>query len=160
RRQAEDRRSQAGQAMDAANAAKEKAVQAAALARPAWVRAEETKQKMLGLDGDRRAAEHQVVDARREHERLDKELAHALMARSKVEELVPKLLDVDPLRAELERLDREGRAAGQRRDLSGELREVEAQAAKAKQRLTEVGDAAAALKEREGELRVANANAS
>src|SRR6185503_3298429 len=110
-----------------------------------WTRMVDLRQKSYALDGDRRAAEHQVVDARREHERLDKELATALSARSQLEQLTPQLAEVEPLQKELERLDEQGRAAGQRRDLTGQLREVESQAAKTKARLEEMGDAAGAV---------------
>ena len=152
RKQAEERRTEAQRAVDHATSVRDRAVKALAVVGPEWTRMVEVRQKVLALDGERRAAEHQVVDARRDHERLDRELAEALGAKARLEELRPGLAQVEPLRAELERLDAEGRAAGQRRDLTGQLREVESQLAKAKSRLGEMGDVAQATKEREKAL--------
>jgi exonuclease SbcC len=79
------------------------------------------REVLLALDGDRRVAEKEVEEGRRQCERLDRELADALSAESALKELEPTLANLDPLRTELARLEEEGRAAGQRRQLSGQL---------------------------------------
>ena len=152
---ATERHAESTLAVGRALAAQERATRVLAVEGPEWTRLAEIRQKVLGLDGDRRAAEHQVVDARRDHERLDRELAEALTARSRLEELTPQLAEVEPLRAELERLEAEGRAANQRRALTGQLGEVESQLARAATRLAEMGDVAAITAAREKELGVA-----
>ncbi|OGU04993.1 MAG: hypothetical protein A2W29_07810, partial [Gemmatimonadetes bacterium RBG_16_66_8] len=81
-------------------------------------------ESVLVLDGDRRLAEQHVEEARREFQRLDRELAEALGARTKLEAMAPELAIIAEVRSELERLDREGAAAGQRRALLGRWREI------------------------------------
>src|SRR6185503_9445145 len=110
RKQAEERKQDASKALERATQAKARATEALAVEGPEWTRMVDLRQKSQSMDGDRRAAEHQVVDAKREHERLDRDLAEALSARNKLEELTPQLGEVEPLRTELERLEAEGRA--------------------------------------------------
>ncbi|HXV85086.1 MAG TPA: SMC family ATPase [Gemmatimonadales bacterium] len=104
---------------------------------PAWTRMAELRESVLALDGERRLAQQHVEEARREFQRLDRELADALSARSALQNLEPQLAVLGELRQELERLDRESEAAGQRRDLLGQGRELEAQLAHARARLAE-----------------------
>ncbi len=155
-KQAGERKAETARLVERAEEAKAGAAKALGVEGPEWTRVAEMRQRVASLDGDRRAAEQQVADARRDHERLDRDLAAALDARSKLDELAPAFAEVEPLRAELERLDQEGRAAGQRRDLSGELREVDAQAARGRERLAALGDPAATLTAREAELKAAS----
>jgi exonuclease SbcC len=152
RTQAEERRVAATKAVEQSIEAKEKAGKALEIEGPEWTRMVDIRQKASSLESDRRAAEHQVVDAKREHERLDRDLAEALTARTRLGDLTPKLAEVEPLRSELERLEAEGRAAGQRRDLSGQLKEVESQLNRAATRLLEMRDVATGAAAREKEL--------
>jgi exonuclease SbcC len=112
--------------------------------RPVWAAMAQLRERLHALDGDRRVAEKEVEEARREFERLDREMAAALEARGALMDLEPALAEVAPLRAELERLDEEGRAAGQRRQLTGQLAERRAQHGRLVERRTALGDAAAA----------------
>jgi exonuclease SbcC len=91
---------------------------------PAWTKMVEVRESVLSLDSELRVAERDVGEARREFERLDKELAEALDARSQLESMAPELDRVTPLTDELERLEKEAQAAGKRRDLTGQVREV------------------------------------
>jgi exonuclease SbcC len=100
------------------------------------------RDRMHAMDGDRRVAEKDVIEARREFERLDREMAAALEAQSKLGELEPALAEVGPLRAELERLDKEGQAAGQRRQLTGQLGERREQRERLITRRDALGDPA------------------
>jgi len=113
---AERRSEEAGAGVTAAER-----VHAAALARrevdgPAWTAMVRLREAVLALDGDSR-----VGEARREFERLDRDLAEALNARTALTELEPQVADVPALRAEMDRLDAEARAAGRRRELTGQL---------------------------------------
>ncbi len=106
---------------------------------PVWTGLVQLREVVMGLDGDRRVAEKEVVEARREFERLDRELAEALSAQSRLTELRPVLARVEPLRVELDRLEQEGRAAGRRRLLSGQLTEVRDQMARLQERIDAPG---------------------
>jgi exonuclease SbcC len=112
---------------------------------PMWTRMVEIRESALKLDGELRIAERDVGEARREFERLDKELAEALKAQAEVATLQDALGEVDPLRAELERLEEESRRAGERRSLTGQVGEVDAQLKQQQERLVALGDAQTAL---------------
>jgi exonuclease SbcC len=114
---------------------------------PAWTKMVELRESVLSLDSESRVAERDVGEARREFERLDKELADALDAQTRLHELEPDLGCVAPLSEELERLEREARAAGKRRDLTGQLREVSEQSDRVRSRLKEIGDTDSLVKE-------------
>jgi exonuclease SbcC len=119
----------------------------AALARreaegPAWTAMTRLRESMLALDGDRRVAENRVEQARREFERLDRELADALGAQTTLREMEPRIADVPALRAELAGLDAEGRAAGRRRELLGQLEAKREIAAKLERRLADLAGVA------------------
>ncbi|MSR06597.1 MAG: SMC family ATPase [Gemmatimonadetes bacterium] len=135
-----------------ATAARDAAAKALSVEGPEWTRMADLRQSSLAIDGDRRAAEQQVIDARRDHERLDKELAVALAAKAAYEKMKPGLAEVAPLRAELERLDADARGADQHRGLTGQLKEVEAALGKMAARVTETPDPAADAAAREKEL--------
>jgi exonuclease SbcC len=112
---------------------------------PAWTRMVEVRETALALDGERRVAERDVGEARREFERLDKELAEALAARGKLDELQEPLEEVPPLRDELERLEHEAQSAGKRRSLAGQLSELGEQMERVRERRGQAGDVAQAL---------------
>jgi len=112
---------------------------------PAWTAMVELRESVLSMESELKVAERDVGEARREFERLDRELAEALDAKMQLEKLAPDLDGVGPLVEELERLERESEAAGKRRALSGQLREVEGQRDRVGNRLRELGDSAAAV---------------
>jgi exonuclease SbcC len=105
---------------------------------PEWTRMVELRESALALDGERRVAERDVGEARREFERLDRELAEALSARAELEALAPTLAEAPPLREELDRLDRQAQEAGRRRSLLGQLRELDEQEARVRKRLAQM----------------------
>ncbi len=125
--------------------ARTRAVRALEEEKPVWQRMVERRERALSLNGERQIAERDVKEARREFERLDRELAEALTARSRLDALHDQLCRVAPLREELERLEEQGRAAGRRRSLVGQLSEVDGQRARLEERLAQIGDVAAAL---------------
>lgn len=124
---------------------------------PAWTRMAELRESVLALDGERRLAEQHVEEARREFERLDRELVAALSARTALQTLEPDLAIVSEVRAELERLDREALAAGQRRSLLGQQQEIELQIGRARTRLEERVGADAERREADAGLALAHA---
>jgi len=135
---------------------------AAAVARrdhvgPAWTEMGRVRESVLALESDRRVADKDVLEARREFERLDREMAEALAAQSKLKELEPHLAAIAPLREELDRLEREGRAAGQRRLLTGQLAEVRSQAGRTAKRRLAIGDPLPPVREAQEELDAARA---
>ncbi|GBD31413.1 putative DNA double-strand break repair Rad50 ATPase [bacterium HR33] len=119
--------------------------------KPGWERMVALRESVLALEGERKVAEQHVQEARRECERIDRELADALAAQAKLKELETVLSEVAALKQEEERLEREARAAGQRRALAGQRREIEHQLSRLKERLGEMAGAEAFL-ERAGRV--------
>ena len=121
----------------AARVADERAAAEQALeeAGPAWTKMSELREVNLATDGDRRIAEQMAQEARREFERLDRELAEAINARHRFEAIRNDVDRAQAVRTELEHLDREAQAAGRRRSLSGQLSEVGEQVERLEQRL-------------------------
>jgi len=122
---------------------------------PVWTRMVELRESALALDGERRMAERDVAEARREFDRLDKELAEALAARARLDALQEPLQEVPPLKDELERLEHEARSAGTRRSLAGQLRELGEQVERARERRGRMGDVPQALKRAQEALEAA-----
>jgi exonuclease SbcC len=113
--------------------------------RPEWERMVVLRDSVLALEGERKVAEQNVEEARRDCERIDRELADALAARAKLKELEGILAEVAALKEEEDRLECEARAAGQRRALVGRRREVDRQLSRLTERLAEMADAEASL---------------
>lgn len=119
---------------------------------PAWTRMVELRESVLSLESELRVAERDVAEARREFERLDKDLADALDARGNLESMAAEVASVEPLTRELDQLEKEARAAGRRRDLMGQLKQVTEQAARVKQRLGGLADTSRLLETAKAEL--------
>ncbi len=119
---------------------------------PAWTEMVKVRESVLSLDSELRVAERDVQEARKDFERLDKELAEALDARTQLQAIEPELAKVVPLADELERLEREAQAAGRRRALSGQVSEVREQRERLLRRLEELGDTERAVLEAEEAL--------
>ena len=111
---------------------------------PAWKQMKELREANLTTDGERRMAEQLVQEAQREFERLDRELAEALTAKNQLNDMQDELAKARELRCELDHLDREALAAGQRRLLSGQLTEVRQQTELLQERLRSTEDIEAA----------------
>jgi exonuclease SbcC len=112
---------------------------------PTWTRMVEIRESVLSLDSEARVAERDVREARRDFERLDRDLAEALDARTQMESLAADLALVGPLTEELERLERESQAAGRRRALAGQLREIGEQCDRMRQKVEQLGDTEGSL---------------
>jgi exonuclease SbcC len=155
RAQAERRASEAQEAVKQAEQARGTAAETLEREGPAWTRMVELRESALALDGERRVAERDVGEARREFERLDKELAEALAARGRLDELRAPLEEVPPLKEELERLEQEAKGAGKRRSLTGQLSELGEQVERLRERRAKMGDVARALKDAQTALEAA-----
>jgi len=151
------RRTEAAGAAAVAREAHTAAVDALEAARPAWEELERRRATALALDGERRLAEQKVEEARRDFERLDRDLAEALAAQAELTELAPALDEVAPLREELDRLEREARAAGRRQTLGGELAAVRGQVQRLDERLAGAPGRAAAAGEAAAAIETARA---
>jgi len=115
-------------------------VAAAALAalRPEAERWEGLQQAVLSLEGDLKVAEHGAEAAREHFSRLDRELAEALGAKTRLDELLPALVPLTALRAERELLDGQREAAGNRRSLEARQAELRHQLERVERRLLEL----------------------
>jgi exonuclease SbcC len=123
-----------------------------------WTAMVEARESALSLDGERRVAERDVGEARREFERLDREMAEALAARTQVDDLKPEMARVEPLRAELDGLEREARTVGRRRSIAGQVSELDVQHQRFVERLARVEEATVLLDGAAGALVAARAS--
>ncbi len=124
---------------------------------PAWTEMVKVRESVLSLDSELRVAERDVQEARRDFERLDRELAEALDARTQLQIIAPELSTVAPLAEELERLEKEAQAAGRRRALSGKVSEVRDLRERLMRQLAELGDTKRAAVEARESLESARA---
>ncbi|MFQ5702602.1 MAG: AAA family ATPase [Gemmatimonadales bacterium] len=138
---AKERTREIEQRVETATASLQRAKEVLEVEGPEWSRMVSVRESVLSLESEMRVAERDVEEARREFERLDKELAEALAARSQLETIGPELARIRPLSEELDRLDNEAQASGRKRALSGQLREVEKQGRSLSQRAAEIDDA-------------------
>jgi exonuclease SbcC len=138
----EDRKrvSQAEKRVRAAASQRDRAASGLEQEGPAWTKMVMLRESVLSLESELRVAERDVAEARREFERLDKDLAEALDARTQLESMGAELALVEPLSQELERLEQEAQAAGRRRDLAGQKKQVTEQIVRVRQQVQEMGD--------------------
>ncbi|MGH7560703.1 MAG: AAA family ATPase [Gemmatimonadales bacterium] len=139
---AEQRAAEKLTAAEAAAARLAAALQAAeaalATVRPEAERWEQLQQRVVSLEGDLKVALHGAEAARETFSRLDRELAEALSARSRLDELLPRLQPLESLRAERESLDGRREAAAARKATEARLAEVKKQLARTDQRLAQL----------------------
>jgi exonuclease SbcC len=157
--------STAATVLDSAVQERDRAARALELEGPAWTKMVTLRESVMSLDSELRVAERDVGEARRDFERLDKDLAEALDAQARLGSIAVELALVEPLSQELERLEQEARAAGRRRDLTGQSKQVAEQIARVIGHLKEMGDttrlvavARAALEGAREEVRKADEN--
>jgi exonuclease SbcC len=109
-----------------------------AAVRPEAERWERMQQMVLSLEGDLKVALHGADAAREEFGRLDRELAEALGAKTRLDELLPQLAPLEPLRAEREALDAVHEAASARRTSEARLADTRGQLERLQQRLAQL----------------------
>jgi exonuclease SbcC len=113
---------------------------------PLWTRAVEAREQLQGMVSNRLLAEQKVSQARKEFERIDRELALALAARNEFTVLEPELARVEPLKIELAALEEDSKRAGLKRTLQGQLEEVDQEIERFTSRLEELETSEAELK--------------
>ncbi len=106
--------------------------------RPEAERWERLQQTVVSLEGDLKVALHGADAARDEFSRLDRELAEALGAKTRLDELLPRLAPLEPLRGERDGLEARREAAAARRASEARLAEVRKQLARLDKRLAEL----------------------
>jgi len=112
----------------------------AALARlkPEGERWEALRGTVVSLEGDLKVAEHGAEAAREQFTNLDRELAEALEAKAKLDELLPALLPLGALRLERDTLDTDREAAGGKRSLQARRDALQAQLGRLEQRMAQL----------------------
>lgn len=130
-----ERLAQAESRLAAAVAALAQAEEAQTLARPRWEEMQALQEQVRALESDLRVAEHQVSDARTKCSTLDLELAEAITARARYEELRPRLEALPPLRTELQEHEHRATAFHARNAQRAELEMLRAQLGKLEGRL-------------------------
>jgi exonuclease SbcC len=108
--------------------------------RPVWEQWERRREEVQVVETDLNIAEHQAVEARRAFQELDRDLAEALVAAAKRDELLPQLSEWDGLVAARDRLDQEAQQFAGRRALEAQLREVTGQLAESERLLQALPD--------------------
>jgi exonuclease SbcC len=106
--------------------------------RPEAERWEALQQTVVSLESDLKVAEHSATAARAQFGSLDRELAEALAAKSRLDELLPALEPLAALRAERDALDAQREAASGRKALEASRMEVGRQLERVEQRLAQV----------------------
>jgi exonuclease SbcC len=151
RRAADDRLAEARRATQAAQAARLTVQGALAREEPRWNEWITRRERTLSLDGERRMAEQAVRSARQEFQRLDRELADALVAREQLTRLEGELVPAARLKQELAEHEQQQREAAARQAAEAQLAEVARAAGALERRLGELQDVAAALARAETE---------
>jgi exonuclease SbcC len=136
---------------DAARAAQRTAEAALRQEEPRWRAWEARRDRIRSLESERAMAEHGADAARREFQRLDKELADALKARSELEQLAVELRPHAERKAELARLEELQRADAARQADQAQLAELSRTRDARERRIAELAKAAEAVDHAEGE---------
>ena len=132
-------------------AAHRDAVAALAKLAPEGERWEALQHTVVSLEGDLKVAEHGAEAAREQFIGIDRELAEALAAKGKLDELLPGLEPLAALRQERDALEKDREAAVSKRTLQATRDGIQAQLAKLEQQLKKLPkqqDAERAAKQR------------
>jgi exonuclease SbcC len=135
RRQAEQRLEVASVAEREAGAANEQAEQKLAAVRPRWQQIQQLRETALAIDAELRVADHQVQAAAERAERLSRDVAEALGARQKLEELRRRLEPLPALRKEAKLLEQQAEAFAKRKSHQAQLEEVRSHLATVEERM-------------------------
>ncbi len=126
-----------------ADAALQEADAKVADARPRWEQAQSLRERVSVLEADLKLAEHRASDAREKFVALDMQMAQALAAKTKLEEIEPKVAPLAGLKQELDQLDRLADLARTRMGAVSTLQELRKQRGGVTQRLAELATEAA-----------------
>ena len=124
RSEAEQRLEVASAAERKAGAANEQAEHKLAAVRPQWQQIQQLRETALAIDAELRVADHQAQAAAERAERLSRDVAEALGAGQKLEELRRRLELLPALRKEAKLLEQQGEAFAKRKSHQAQLEEV------------------------------------
>ncbi len=110
---------------------------------PEGARWEGLQRQVASLESDLKLAQHRATDAKQQCGQLDKELAEALGAKTKLDELLPSVAPLPVLREERTRLEAELEQVSARRSLEGRVAELDRQLQRVTKRLRELPEPAA-----------------
>ncbi|MGH7538047.1 MAG: AAA family ATPase [Gemmatimonadales bacterium] len=153
RAQALERITQARRDADRARVAQRVAEEALAREEPRWREWETRRDRIRSLESEKAIAQHAVLGARQEFQRLDMELAEALAARGELVRLSEALRPHARLQDELARLERLQREEAARQADGAQLNELARSREGLERRIAELADATASWEgaEREAE---------
>ena len=140
-------------AAEAARESRRKAQDALGREEPKWKEWEVRRDRIRSLESERAMAQHSVESARQDFQRLDRELAEALTARTELERLAIELKPLKKLQAERTRLEGLQQEAAERQAAQAQLTELERGAAARDKRIAELEGAAAASERAEREAK-------
>jgi exonuclease SbcC len=153
RSQAVARLTEARGVADTARATQRDAEEALRREEPRWKEWEARRDRIRSLESERAMAEHAADAARREFQRLDKELADALKARSELEQLAVELRPYAERKEELARLEALQREDAARQADQAQLAELTRSREARERRITELAQGADAVDRAEQEAR-------
>ncbi|MHB1327571.1 MAG: AAA family ATPase [Gemmatimonadales bacterium] len=140
--QVEARVGVAESALGTAGARRESADAVLASLAPEWEEAQRRRDEVAAIQTDLSIAEHAAVEAKRACEAIDRDLAEALAASAKREELAPRLAEWDALVARRDDLEQAASAFSERRALDAQAAEIRKLLAGQEARLGELPDQA------------------
>lgn len=132
----------ASTALGAAGSRRETADAVLAALAPEWEEAQRRRDEVAAIQADLSIAEHAAVEAKRACEAIDRDLAEALAASAKRDELAPRLAEWDTLVARRDELERAASAFSERRALDAQAAEIRKLLAGQEARLIELPDQA------------------
>jgi exonuclease SbcC len=106
--------------------------------KPVWEEWERRRVEVQTIDTDLQIGRHGAVEARKAFQGLDRDLAEAMTANARRDELLPQVVEWDPLVAERDRLDAAAHAFSGRRAVEAQRAEVIASIAELDRRLAEL----------------------
>jgi len=129
-------------ALGTAGARRETADAVLASLAPEWEEAQRRRDEVAAIQTDLSIAEHAAVEAKRAFEAIDLDMADAIAASTKREELAPRLADWDALVARRDGLEQAASAFSERRAMDAQAAEVRKLLAGQETRLSELPDQA------------------
>jgi exonuclease SbcC len=125
--------------------------------RPQWEEWERRREAVQVVETDLQISEHQAIEARRAFQELDRDLAEAITAAGKRDELLPELVAWDELVALRDRLDQEAQLFAGRRALEAQAVEVAAAVVELEGRLGRLPDQSQLIRARTSAVAAAEA---
>lgn len=132
---------------------------------PRWEAVQRLQEQVRTIESDLRLAEHQVADSREMFTTLDRDLAEAIRARSRFDELAPQVAPMGALREALRTHEAQASALASRRMQIGELGTLKRQRSEVENRIArlpspqDIAGAATALREAQQALAAAKERA-